>query len=484
MRPVVSRLVVALVGSVLAAALLAACGGSNSPISPGPGTGASVTVNVSSMGEKYPMSHADLIAGMSRNAVAWLTLAGAARQICTTGVWTSSNPLIATVTSGGKIDAIPAGTATIYATCAGATGTATVTVYDQGALSGTVRNESGATLEGADVELSVNIMGPFIGSNTALTDATGHYRITGAASGHEYSVGVTKNGYESLWTTVTLAGPETQQDFTLKTGFNVYGTVTEAGVGPLQGVTVAVTSGVNTGKTQTTDSYGKYFLQHMLPGRFTLQASKAGYDSVEQTIDTSVGLAVDFVLKSSYGSCLISVNPLIIDRFASAGGTATINVTGAPGRTWTASSDQPWIQVASGGSGTGAGQVLLQLLPAAAGAADVRNGNVRVGCGPAEGQTIQVSQLPDCAVTLSWAAGSPTTFPATLSGGSVDVKTGTPGCHVWYVSLNDWITTTGVRDWYGNGNIGFIVQPNTTGAPRTGAIVVGEKKWEITQAGQ
>ena len=30
----------------------------------------------------------------------------------------------------------------------------------------------------------------------------------------------------------------------------------------------------------------------------------------------------------------------------------------------------------------------------------------------------------------------------------------------------------------------FVVKPNTTGAPRVGSIVFGEKAWEVRQTGQ
>lgn len=472
MRPVPRRLVVALLVSLSLSGLLGACGG-HSPTEPGGSAGASLRLSVGPAPSTSPLT-----VGMTSYSGAWLVRADNTSVDCTaTASWRSSDPSVATIAPGGVLHAVGAGVATITATCEGVSASAGVTVYEAAALAGIVRDEAGSPLQGANVWVQDSKYG-----RAATTDGSGRYRIDFIRRGGNYPVSARKDGYETVSQTMTLAAPETVQDFTLTVGLSVTGKVTELGLGALAEATVEVTSGVNAGQSDTTTSWGAYALLHLKPGRFTLRARKAGYESVERTLDTAISTNVDFELKSAYGTCLVSVNPLAIDGFPSAGGSATIDVNAAAGRTWSASVNQPWI-AASGGS-AGPGQVLLRIQPSVPGATDVREAIVRVGCGPNEGQNVRVSQYPDCRVALAWAADSPTSFTAAGGTGHVTVKTGVPSCYWEAVSRSDWIRTVGVRQWRGDLDSYFVVDPNPTGAARTGSLVIGEQVWEVRQAAQ
>src|SRR6202040_2060590 len=91
---------------------------------------------------------------------------------------------------------------------------------------------------------------------------------------------------------------------------------------------------------------GKYLLQHVLPGEFTLRASKTGYDPVEQTVRATTDILVDFSLKWSYGTCLRSVTPTTFDLYPSAGGTEIVTVQANAGRSWTVTADS-WLEIHS-----------------------------------------------------------------------------------------------------------------------------------------
>jgi hypothetical protein len=454
----------------LVAAAVLGCS-DHSPTGPGvtPSV-ASVTISVGAPG--LPSLTVGATTSVSATAVA----GDGSRRSCTdTAVWRSSNPAVATFVPPFTLNAVGAGTTVLSATCSGVTASTLVAVYEAAALSGTVTSENGAPLPGVSLWVQDSKYG-----HSASTDAAGRYRLAGIVRGGSYPVSARKDGYETISTTITLGAAENVQDFRLTVGLTVGGRLTEAGVGPLAGVTVAIVSGVNAGQTTVGTSWGAYGFQHLQPGRFTLRATKAGYEAAEQTIETSVNANVDFALKASYGACLISVNPLVIEEVPSAGGAAAIEVNAAAGRTWFAASDQPWVEAPATGW-TGPATVPLRILPAAPGATDYRTAVVRVGCGPTEGQGVRVSQAPDCRTSVTWAADSPTTFGAAGGVGRVVVKTGTPGCHWRSISRSEWITPVGVRDWFGDVETAFIVQPNATGAPRVGLLVIGERQWEVRQ---
>ena len=457
--------------------LLHACG-QESPTAPARNT------QVQSVSVSIGVPDSRLVAGGTQTVYAAAVLASGEYQTCTaTASWTSSNPSVAAFTSPATLTGLTPGTVVVSATCSGVVGVATVTVYPSASLSGTVRDQGGTPVAGAAVSVANGKS-----SRSTVSDSSGRYSIAGLAGGTQYSAYVAKDGYESNDSvSVTVNSPETGQDFTLRVGISVSGRVSEAGVGPLDGAIVEVVSGVNAGqKSMPTDSNGTYVLQHLLPGQFTLRVSKTGYDTVEQALTLTASASQNFTLKASYGSCLLSVAPLSVESFPSAGGETTVAVEAGSSRSWTAATDQPWAELLTGANATGPAVVRLRLQPAVPGATDNRTATLRVGCSAVEGQNVRISQLPDCGTSVIWAADSPTSFTTAGGAGHVLVSTGTAGCHWQAVSQIDWIQPVGVRDWYGDLDVGayFVVKPNTTGAPRVGSIVFGEKAWEVRQAGQ
>ena len=348
-----------------------------------------------------------------------------------------------------------------------------------GTLSGTVRDNTGTPI--ASVSVYVGVDPRLGGTGGAQTDVQGQYAITGLRAGSQ-QVSVSKPGYIRVSDAVVI-GVQLVKDFALGSGVILGGRTTELGLLPLSGATISVISGPNAG-TETT-SYaagvgGGWTLPPILPGDVTLRASRAGYDSIDRAVHALVdNYGIDFALRSSYGSCLTSVDPVLVNQLPFAGQTITVNVGANANRTWSASTNDSWIDVSTA-TRTGPGALSLRVLPYPLGATATRGGTVRIGCSATEGQTVYVNQLPECPTTIRWATDSPQVFPPEGGIGHILVDNGVAGCQSVEMSESDWIFLTGVSSWIA-GEKWIGVRANTTGAFRTGSIIIGETRWTITQ---
>jgi hypothetical protein len=100
-------------------------------------------------------------------------------------------------------------------------------------------------------------------------------------------------------------------------------------------------------------------------------------------------------------------------------------------------------------------------------------GTVTIG-----GQGFSVNQESGCTVALS-ASAQP--MPAAGGPGSVGVTAGV-GCVWTAVSQVPWVTVIGGASGSGDGAVQFSVEPNATGAPRSGAIVIGGVPFTVHQS--
>lgn len=158
-----------------------------------------------------------------------------------------------------------------------------------------------------------------------------------------------------------------------------------------------------------------------------------------------------------------------------AGGSATLAVTTTSQCSWTASSDREWIAVTTGATGTGSGTVTAVVSPNPG--ATVRTGTLTVA-----GQTVAVTQAaqPTCTVTLS---------PASVALGSAaasgTLSVASPSYCQWSaVSTATWLTVTSGSPGAGNGTVGYGVGENNEPSTRVATIVVNEKIFAVTQAGE
>jgi hypothetical protein len=169
----------------------------------------------------------------------------------------------------------------------------------------------------------------------------------------------------------------------------------------------------------------------------------------------NLGAAVDTL----NGSCTYAINPASAD-FNATGGTGSVDVTTQSGCSWTALSNDAWIHITSGGSGTGSGTVNYSV--------DANTGSARTGTMTIAGQTFTVNQ--GGAGTCTYAI-NPTSTNISLRGGtgSVDVITD-PGCY-WEASSNvSWISITSGSSGTGNGIVSYQVYRSKRS--RTGTMTI------------
>ena len=150
-----------------------------------------------------------------------------------------------------------------------------------------------------------------------------------------------------------------------------------------------------------------------------------------------------------------------------AAGDYSIGVIAGAGCGWTASSNDSWITITSGSSGTGNGTVNYSVTE--------NTGGTRTGTMTIAGITFYVFQsasTPNCDFLFI----SPTTNNSVpVGGGSYSfVITGATQTECsWTASSNvSWITITSGSSGTGNATVNYSVASNGTGANRTGKITV------------
>jgi hypothetical protein len=175
---------------------------------------------------------------------------------------------------------------------------------------------------------------------------------------------------------------------------------------------------------------------------------------------TIAGQSLTMNQAASVASCTYSISPTTRNVAAGAD-SGTVSVTSASGCTWTASSNTPWLTIASGQSGTGNGTVAY--------AVQANEGGARTGTLTIAGQTFTVAQA---AAVCSYAI-SPTTQRVGPNAGSGTISVSTGSACTWTASSNDsWITVTGGASGTGNGTVTFSYTGNTGTSRRTGTLTV------------
>jgi hypothetical protein len=169
--------------------------------------------------------------------------------------------------------------------------------------------------------------------------------------------------------------------------------------------------------------------------------------------------------------CSVSVAPDTIAEPA-VGGSQNVGVTTAPECSWTASSGVPWIAITPPDSGRGNGNVQLAI--------QGNTGPARSGTASIGGRTVTVNQENGCTVSIA-----PSAQPVLVGGGTGSITVTTPADCPWTATSNnaDWLTVTAGATGSGPGTVQFNAVPNTSGAPRTGTITIGNQTFTVTQAG-
>jgi MYXO-CTERM domain-containing protein len=169
-----------------------------------------------------------------------------------------------------------------------------------------------------------------------------------------------------------------------------------------------------------------------------------------------------------YSECTYALSPTS-QSFPAGGGQVTINVT-APAEdcAWTAASNDAFLSVSSGASGSGTGAVTIV---AAANTGASRQGTVTIA-----GQTFTATQDQACTYAIAPSAQS---VGAAGGNGTVSVTT-TAGCS-WAATSNDaFVTISSGQSGSGSGTVAYSTAANVGGA-RTGTLTLAGKPFTVSQ---
>ena len=156
--------------------------------------------------------------------------------------------------------------------------------------------------------------------------------------------------------------------------------------------------------------------------------------------------------------------------FGTDGGSAYVDVFPEGNASWQATSNESWLTIFSGSSGAGSGSVHIVADPYTQ-TSQSRTGTIEVA-----GQQIYVTQR---GYQLSV---SPEVAQVSSNAGAGEVGVAAPLTAVWEaITTEDWITIIGGNSGIGSGTLRYSVAENTTGAPRTGRIIISGTEYTITQ---
>ena len=204
-------------------------------------------------------------------------------------------------------------------------------------------------------------------------------------------------------------------------------------------------------------------------GDGTVSFSATANTLTQQRTGTLTIAGQTFTVNQNAAGCSYSISPTS-QTVAAAGGTGSAAVTTTAGCSWTATSNATWINITAGGSGSGAGSTSFTVAPSTSTAQ--RTGSLTIA-----GRQFIVTQSPNtCTYTLT-----PASRTLTGTGGSGTITVGTSSGCAWAASTNQsWITVSG--NGTASGSASYTVQPNTTGANRTGAISIGTQVFAVIQS--
>ena len=157
--------------------------------------------------------------------------------------------------------------------------------------------------------------------------------------------------------------------------------------------------------------------------------------------------------------CSYTVNPAPPAHVSGGSTSFTSTVTTTSSCAWTASSNVPWMTIATGASGTGTGDVQIVV--------EVNTGSSRSGTLTIAGQAFSVTQNASCNYAV---APQTLTSPAAGSTNTVNV-TASSGCSWAATSNAPWIAVTAGATGTGDGAVQVTVQA-TAGPARTGTLTV------------
>jgi hypothetical protein len=157
-------------------------------------------------------------------------------------------------------------------------------------------------------------------------------------------------------------------------------------------------------------------------------------------------------------------------NFSAAGGTSSVNVITATGCAWTAVSNDAFITITMGSSGSGNGTVNYSVAANA--------GPARVGTMTIAGITFTVNQTEGCMFTLSRNHQS---FPGNGGSGSVNVIASDADCPWTASTTATYIHFTSGTPGTGNGALMYTVDANSGPSIRSDTITIAGQTYTVYQ---
>jgi uncharacterized repeat protein (TIGR03803 family) len=200
-------------------------------------------------------------------------------------------------------------------------------------------------------------------------------------------------------------------------------------------------------------------------------------DNGAQTHDITVpadGAAFTANFTSMSNSCAYSLNATNVTLPAK-GGSKKVSVRVKDNDcAWTAVSNDPFITITAGSSGTGNGKVDYTV-------PGNTNTSALSGTMTIAGQTFTVNQAAGgCTFKLSPKGGK---FAAAGGAGAVKLTPDLSDCDWTAVSNDSFITITGTTSGSGPGTVAYSLSANASTDELTGSITIGGETFTVTQAG-
>jgi uncharacterized repeat protein (TIGR03803 family) len=245
----------------------------------------------------------------------------------------------------------------------------------------------------------------------------------------------------------------------------------EPGAAAADGAQWQVDDGVlqNSGATVSSVSVGSHPVTFTTITGWTTPANQTVTISAGQTM-TVTGTYVS----ATGGGCTFTLSKTSV-ILAAKGGSKNVSLKGnGTDCSWTAVSNDPFITITSGSSGTGKGKVDYTV-------PGNTNTTALSGTMTIAGQTFTVNQATGgCTFKLS-----PTDEKFKAAGGlaTVKVKPNLNDCEWTAVSNDSFITITGGTNGVGSGGVSYMVTPNTATTVVTGTMTIAGETYTVTQAG-
>ncbi len=152
-----------------------------------------------------------------------------------------------------------------------------------------------------------------------------------------------------------------------------------------------------------------------------------------------------------------------------AGGSTVIRVTASPWCAWTAASNDGWVVIAAGASGSGDGAVTLNV--------GANQGAPRTGLVTIAGRAVTVTQDATC-----WFSLSETAQRTSWAGGLLSLEVAAPSWCSWTATSNaNWIDVRSGHHGTGSGVVTYQVDRHFGLFGRTGTLTIAGQTLTVTQ---